>query len=250
MLSISHRDPYLVAVHKPAGLLVHRSQLDRAASEFALQMLRDQLGRRVYPVHRLDRGTSGVLLFAFDAEVAATLGARFMSHEVEKTYLAVVRGVPAASGCIEHALTRRLDEPGRRTRRAAGEPQPATTRFRRLDECELPCEVDRYPSARYSLLEVSPLHGRRHQIRRHLKHAAHPVIGDSTYGKGRHNRFFAQHFGCHRLLLACVRMRLRHPLDETPLELVAPPAADFADVAARLGWSETLAALFETSADG
>lgn len=246
MLPIIHQDEHLIAVHKPAGLLVHRSQLARDASVFAVQLLRDQLGRRVYPAHRLDRGTSGVLVFAFDALTAGLLGERFAAGLVDKTYAAVVRGVAPEHGCIDHPLVRRIDEPGRTTRRSQAPPQPAVTRYRRIAECELPHAVDRYPTARYSLLALSPQQGRRHQLRRHLKHIAHPVIGDSTYGKGRHNRFFAEHLGCRRMLLACVRLRFSHPASGGPLDLFAAPATDFAEVAERLGWASALAALGDT----
>lgn len=236
MLDVIYQDDHLVAVHKPSGLLVHRSQLDRHASEFAVQMLRDQLGRHVHPVHRLDRATSGVLLFAFDTDVARRLGESFMTRAVHKSYLAVVRGTPDEQGEVEHALRVRDDLPGRATRHPPAAAQPALTRFRRLAACELPFAVDRYPTARYALMGLVPESGRRHQLRRHMKHLSHPVIGDSTYGKSRHNRFFAQQFGCSRLLLAAVELRLPHPLDGTPLRLCAPPSADFSAVLTALGW--------------
>lgn len=236
-LPIVHRDEYLCAIHKPAGLLVHRTPLDRGATRFAVQLLRDQLGRHVYPVHRLDRGTSGVLLFALDPDIARRLGAQFTTRTVTKRYLAVVRGHPPEAGVIDHPLARPHDDrdflPGDGT---GGEPRPAMTRFRRLAVAELPEAVDRYPTSRYALLELQPETGRRHQIRRHLKHAAHPVIGDSTYGKGPHNRLFTRLFGNHRLLLACVELRLIHPITGKPLALVAPPADDFVRVTAALQW--------------
>ena len=110
------------------------------------------------------------------------------------------------------------------------------TRYRRLAITELPHAVDRYPTSRYALLELFPETGRRHQLRRHLKHISHPIIGDATYGKGRHNRFFQELFGCHRLLLACREMRLVHPVSGSPLTLSAPLAADFSGVLKRLDW--------------
>ena len=240
-LVIIHRDRHLCAIHKPSGLLVHRTELDRGATRFAVQLLRDQLDRHVYPVHRLDRGTSGLLLFALDGAVARTLATQFLTREVAKRYVAVVRGHPAESGVIDHPLARRRDdfEP-RPTANASDEPQPAVTRYRRLAIAELPHAVDRYPTSRYALLELRPETGRRHQIRRHLKHLSHPVIGDATYGKGPHNRLFARLFDSHRLLLACVELRLTHPVTGDPLVLKAPPADDFARVAAALGWSGAL----------
>lgn len=237
MLGIIYRDEHLIAVHKPSGLLVHRSMIDRHETRFAVQLLRDQIGRRVHAAHRLDKGTSGVLLFALDAETAARLGQCFETQALRKTYLAVVRGHPPEHGIIDHPLSRRPDA----LDRGASDdrpPQPALTRYRRLATAELPHRVDRYPMSRYALLELSPQTGRQHQLRRHLKHISHPIIGDASFGKGRHNRLFTQLFGVDRLLLACVRMRLAHPYSGAPLDLVAPPDADFSRVVEGLGWSE------------
>ena len=236
MLPIIYQDERVVAIHKPSGLLVHRSELDRHETRFAVQLLRDQLGRHVYPAHRLDRGTSGVLVFALDKETARSLGGQFERQEVVKTYLAVVRGHPPEAGHIDHALSRRRDDAEWVGERSADDAQPAVTDFRRLATCELPHQVDRYPTSRYALVELTPHTGRRHQLRRHLKHIAHPIIGDATFGKGRHNRLFQQLFGCQRMLLACVRMQLRHPVDGRPLDLCAPPDGEFAAVLAALGW--------------
>ena len=238
MLPIIYQDERVVAIHKPSGLLVHRSELDRHETRFAVQLLRDQLGRHVYPAHRLDRGTSGVLVFALDKDTARALGGQFERQEVIKTYLAVVRGHPPEAGRIDHALSRRRDDAEWVGERSTDEAQPAVTDFRRLATCELPHQVDRYPTSRYALVELTPHTGRRHQIRRHLKHIAHPIIGDATFGKGRHNRLFQQLFGCHRMLLACVRMQLRHPVDGRILDLCAPPDGEFAAVLAALGWKE------------
>ena len=238
-LPILYRDDCLVAVHKPSGLLVHRSVLDVHEERFAVQILRDQIGRHVHPVHRLDKGTSGVLLFALDRETAALVSSAFERQAVRKTYLAVVRGHPPADGVIDHPLTRRFDDAERRPEPAAEAPaQDAVTHFRRLATAELPHRVDRYPTSRYALVELSPATGRRHQIRRHLKHISHPIIGDATFGKGRHNRLFAQLFGASRLLLACTRMQLAHPHSGEALDLGAPLADDFARVLDALGWSE------------
>jgi len=236
MLPILFQDEYLVAIHKPSGLLVHRSELDRHETRFAVQLLRDQLGRHVHPVHRLDRGTSGVLLFALDKDSARLLGGQFERQEVAKTYLAVVRGHPAEAGRIDHPLSRRRDDAEWRGDDASTEAQPAVTDFRRLARCELPYPVDRYPTSRYALVELSPHTGRRHQIRRHLKHVAHPIIGDATFGKGRHNRFFQQHFGCHRMLLACTALAFAHPRSGAPLRLTAAVDGAFAAVVDALGW--------------
>lgn len=239
MLPILFQDDRLVAIHKPSGLLVHRSELDRHETRFAVQLLRDQLGRHVYPAHRLDRGTSGVLLFALDRDTARVVGGQFERQEVAKTYLAVVRGHPPESGHIDHALSRRRDDAEWVGKDAFDAAQPAVTDFRRLATCELPHAVDRYPTSRYALVELYPQTGRRHQLRRHLKHIAHPIIGDATFGKGRHNRLFQELFGSSRMLLACTRLQLQHP-DGRPLDIMAPPDDDFARVLAALGWQAPL----------
>ncbi len=233
-LPIIHRDDWLIAIHKPSGLLVHRSDLDRHETRFAVQMLRDQIGRPVWPAHRLDRGTSGVLLFALDRQVGAALSGQFERGEVAKRYLAVVRGFPAESGVIDHPLAPLADAYAGIA--GGGAAQPASTRYRRLATAELPHRVDRYPCSRYALVALRPLTGRRHQLRRHMKHIAHPIIGDATHGKGAHNRLFLDLFGCQRLLLAAVALGLTHPVSGEPLSLRAPPAADFAHVLRRLGW--------------
>jgi len=236
-LPILFRDENLIAVHKPSGLLVHRSSLDRHETRFALQILRDQIGQPVFPVHRLDKGTSGVLLFALNREVVRSLNSQFESGEVAKTYLAVVRGHPPESGEIDHPLARMADEHAGISASVHEQPaQPARTRYRRLATVELPYQVDRYPSSRYALLELAPETGRWHQLRRHLKHISHPIIGDATHGKGRHNRLFQELFGCQRLLLAATELRLTQPLSGLALCLRAEVAADFSALIERLGW--------------
>jgi len=232
-LTILYRDELLIAIDKPPGLLVHRSDIDRHETRFAVQLLRDQIGRRVQPVHRLDKGTSGVLLFAFDAETARNLGKQFEMNAVQKTYLAVVRGWPPESGVIDAPLLRHHDDYGGAMPQA--EPQAAVTRYCRLATIELPYEVEGYPTSRYALVELQPLTGRRHQLRRHLANIAHPIIGDATYGRGRHNRFFQQQFECRRLLLACVELRFRHPAGDE-LCIRAAPDGDFAKLLERFGW--------------
>lgn len=234
-LPVLFQDDCLIAVHKPSGLLVHRTDIDRHETRFAVQILRDQIGHKVYPVHRLDKGTSGILLFALNPEIAREVGGQFERNEVAKTYLAVVRGHPPESGEIDHPLTRQFDD---YEWKADGDhvPQDAVTRYRRLAVCELPYAVDRYPTSRYALSELHPLTGRRHQLRRHLKHISHPIIGDATYGKGRHNRLFQELFGSHRMLLASVRTQLTHPVSGQALLLEAPPSGDFASVLLQLGW--------------
>lgn len=221
-LSIIYRDEMLIAINKPSGLLVHRSEIDRHETRFAVQLLRDQIGQPVFPVHRLDKPTSGVLLFALNADCARKLGDIFFQHQLQKTYVAVVRGVAPESGTIHHPLTEELDKFTDRKAQQDKPPQSALTHFKTLAQIELPLAVDKYPSSRYSLVECKPQTGRKHQLRRHLKHISHPIIGDAKHGKGIHNRFFQEHFGCHRLLLAATELELLHPYSGEPLRLSAP----------------------------
>jgi len=213
-LVILHRDDDLVAVDKPSGMAVHRGWARDGVP--ALQVLRDQLGRHVYPVHRLDRATSGVLLFALSGESARQVQVQLEAHEVGKRYLALCRGCDPALVRVDHPLAREED----------GEPRPAVTDFKLLGRFE-----------RYGLYEARPLTGRRHQIRRHLKHASHPIIGDTKYGKGEHNRIFRQRFGFHRLALHASEMRLRHPRSGEPLQVQAPLPPELARLLSELGLS-------------
>lgn len=232
-LPLLYRDDHLVAVHKPAGLLVHRTALARGEHEFLVQRLRDQLGRRVYPVHRLDRPTSGVMVLALDPESAMRLGAAFTKRRVTKRYLAVVRGIGPERERLDYALR---EEDGRRPK-AEMPAQTAVTEVRRLDRVELPVPVDRYPQARYSLMEACPLTGRRHQIRRHLSRRGYPIIGDAKHGKGNHNRFFAAQLDCPRLLLAAVGLAFDHPTEPRRLALSCALDSPMTRLFERFGWT-------------
>jgi tRNA pseudouridine65 synthase len=213
-LRLLYRDEHWVAIQKPAGMLMHRSALANRATSFVLQALRDQLGRRVYPVHRLDRATSGVLLFGLSGAAARCLGEACTAPSAVKLYHAVVRGWVSERGAIDHPV---------RDPDSGGNPRPALTRYRRLAHIELPYAVDRYPTSRYSLVEILPATGRRHQIRQHFKHIHHPLIGDTSYGKGRHNRFFREQFGIARLLLEARLLRFPNPWGPGICEIVSYP---------------------------
>jgi tRNA pseudouridine65 synthase len=214
-----HEDARLLVVDKPPGLLVHRSALDAHERDSVVDRIECETGRRPWPVHRLDRGTSGVLVLARDAEAARSLGAAFETGAVAKRYLALVRGWPADAGRIDHPLARDPE------RASAGQPtRPAVTRYAVLARFDWPFSVDpRHPSARYALIEAFPETGRRHQIRRHLKHAGHPLVGDATHGKGVHNRAVAAWLGVTRLWLHAATLELPHPDDGRPLRIDAPP---------------------------
>ncbi len=230
MLPILHQDAHLIAIDKPAGLLVHRSGLDAGETRFALQLLRDQIGQPVWPVHRLDKGTSGVLLFALSARAASAASAASAAFEsgqgVVRTYHAVVRGWPADGGVIDHPLKRLADD-ARPSARALVV-QPAVTRFRTLARYALPLPYGAFAQTRCALLALQPDTGRRHQLRRHCKHLGHPIIGDATHGKGPLNRALAGWLGLQRLWLHAAALALPHPLTGEPLHIQAPPGAEWA----------------------
>ncbi len=228
MLEILYQDDALVAVNKPAKLAVHRSKLVGPADEFLVDLLRAQIGDNVYLAHRLDRATSGVLLAARSREVAAALGGQFMARTVRKQYLVVVRGWPEpAEDVVDYPL------PGSRQ---TGPRREARTRYRRLATIEVPIALGRYRQQRYALLLAEPQSGRFRQIRKHLAHIHHPVIGDCQHGRSDHNRLYRQHFGCHRMLLHAWRIHLTHPVSGATMQLEAPLDEAFAGLLTRFGW--------------
>lgn len=230
-LTVLYRDDRLIAVDKPSGLLVHHSYIARDVRTVALQLVRRIVGRRVHAVHRLDRGTSGVLLFALDPDAARDTADLFAARRVDKTYYAVVRGHPPAEGRVDHPLNASKTGPRRE----------ATTDFTCRAHGELPIPVGRFPTARYGLLELRPHTGRRHQLRRHCCHLSHPIIGDTTYGDGRHNRLFRREFGAQRLLLYAARLRFAHPYTGAPIDLRCGPDPTLGAVCAAFGWPDPLA---------
>lgn len=226
-LALIHEDQDLVAVNKPAGLAAHRSSMVARDDDYLVDQARALTGRTLYLAHRLDRATSGVVLFAASKAVAAQLGQQFMARDIAKSYLAVVRGWLEPEGLIEQAL----DAPGRPRL------QPSSTRYRCLATTEQPWLLGRYQAQRYSLAEVEPLTGRYRQIRRHFHHISHHVIGDTSEGRGDHNRLFRQHLGVHRMLLHAWRIALRHPASGAALSLQAPWDVEWQRVLAAFGWS-------------
>jgi tRNA pseudouridine65 synthase len=239
MLEILYHDDALIAVNKPAGLAVHRSKMVGDADTFLIDLLREQLGGTLYLAHRLDRATSGVLLVARSTEVAAALGEQFMGRDVHKQYLTVVRGWPEpAEGVIDYPL------PGSRE---SGPRREARTCYRRLATVEVPIALGRYPQQRYAWVLAEPQTGRFRQIRKHMAHIHHPVMGDCQHGRSDHNRLYKQYFSCHRMLLHAWRLSFRHPVDGRPMLLEAPLDAAFRALLQRFDWSlpgaETISAM-------
>jgi tRNA pseudouridine65 synthase len=221
---ILYRDPDCIAIHKPQGVLVHYSRSAGREGPCVVPALRQQLGRIVFPVHRLDRPTSGVLLLALTVEATRRLSHQFEQRLVTKNYMALVRGHCDDSGCIDRPLKPPRD---RWNRSEQSQPQAALTRFTTLARSELPFPVGRYETSRYSLLSLSPASGRRHQIRRHLKHISHPVIGDTTHGDRDHNRFFASQFGIQRLLLVANQLIFQQPFSGQTITVQSTSGSEF-----------------------
>ncbi len=225
LLHVLHADAAIVAIDKPAGLLVHRSALDAHETRSAADLLRAQLGAPVWMLHRLDKATSGVLAFARGVEVASAVGQAFETGRVRKRYLALVRGWPPSDGEIDYALARDPELA------SAGQVRlPAVTRYRRLACFDWPFPDGRHATSRYALVEVEPLSGRRHQIRRHFKHIAHPLVGDTTHGKSAHNRAVAAWLGTSRLWLHACRLELPAHAGGAALVIESPPGAEWASL--------------------
>lgn len=235
-LKILYRDDFLVAIDKPPGLLVHKTYLARKEQYFAMQMLRDQLGQYVYPVHRLDRPTSGVLLFALSSDSARLMSEVFVGRQIRKGYLAIIRGHLMGSDTLDYPLKEELDKIADKFADRDKEAQQALTHWRGLETSEIPFSVGRYPSSRYSLMALAPLTGRKHQLRRHMAHLRHPIIGDTTHGDGGHNRLFRERFDCRRLLLHAGQLSFPHPVTGELVDIHAPLDEGFRAVCQHLGW--------------
>lgn len=235
-LPIVYQDEYLIVVDKPSGLLVHRSMIDKNETRFAMQIVRDQIGQYVYPVHRLDKPTSGLLVMALSPEIAALLSEQFQQKTVIKTYLAVVRGYAEAHGVIDYPLKEELDKMTDQKANRNKPAQDAVTEFRTLQQSELNIPVGRYNTARYSLVELKPKTGRKHQLRRHMKHVFHPIVGDTTYGDGKHNDMYRNHFGLSRLLLIAKNIEFMHPVTNSKLMLSSQLGIECCNIFSQLGW--------------
>lgn len=226
MLEIIYKDEEIVAINKPNGLLVHRSPIASRETVFAVQTLRDQLEQDVFLIHRLDRKTSGVLLFALNREVARELTEQFVDRTVSKRYLAIVRGYFPESVTVDYDLTN-----------DRGKVQDAVTEFKRLCTTELDIPLGNHNTSRYSLIEARPFTGRQHQIRKHCSHLRHPIIGDRPYGCSKQNRLFKVRWNMMTSLLHAKELRLRHPVDGRELILEAGLNPEFVRMIGVLGLS-------------
>jgi tRNA pseudouridine65 synthase len=223
VLEILFQDADFVAINKPHGLLVHRSPIAADADVFAVQLLRNQLGQKVYPVHRLDRKTSGVLLFALNEEMNKSLQEAFMAKKVLKKYVALVRGFAPESATIDYPLTNE-----------AGKIQEAITHFKRLQTIEIPLPFGKFDTSRYSLLELQPESGRMHQIRKHLAHIFHPIIGDRPHGCNKQNKFFLENWEMKNMLLYASELQFMHPVLQEEITIKAGFQMEFTRILAVL----------------
>lgn len=222
VLEILYEDEYLVVINKPSGLLVHKSMIDKHEIYFAMKILSLQIGKWVYPVHRLDKPTSGVLLFALDSHTAKLMSEQFFSHTIEKTYIAIGRGYVEEAGVIEHALLEKLDKIAHKDKSQDREAKEAVTAFKCLGKVEINASVGKYDTVRYSLVELKPKTGRKHQLRRHMKHINHHLLGDTKYGRGEHNKFVRERYEINRLMLHAISLEVKHPYTQEKLIFKAP----------------------------
>jgi len=225
MLDILYADGHLIAINKPHGLLVHRSSIAADAEQFALQLLRDQIGQKVYPVHRIDRKTAGVLLFALDKNTEIAMQQQFMRDEVSKRYLAIVRGHTPDAEEIDYPL-----------RKENGTLQEAFTSYTTLNRAELDVPFGAHSTSRYSLISVTPKTGRMHQIRKHMAHVFHPIIGDRTHGCNKQNRLFKDRWQMETMLLHAAELRFDHPVSGNIIRILAPLRPEFEQVMTLMGW--------------
>jgi tRNA pseudouridine65 synthase len=229
MLSVIYQDDFLIAINKPHGLLVHRSSIAADVQEFALQMLRDQIDRHVFPAHRLDRKTGGVLLFALDKSTEVAMQQQFAANEVHKSYLAIVRGHTPDAGEIDYPL-----------RKENGTLQDAFTAYKTLAHAELPVAFGKHSTSRYSLIEAKPTTGRMHQLRKHFSHIFHPIIGDRTHGCNKQNKLFTETWELSTMLLHALTLEFDHPLNKIPISIKAPLQPEFIRMMDVMGWNDVV----------
>ena len=226
MLDILYQDEHLIAINKPHGLLVHRSPIARNADSFAVQELRDQIDQYVYPVHRLDRKTSGVLLFTKKQELIAPLQMQFANHQVSKRYLAILRGYTTDHDSIDYPL-----------KNDKGKIQEAITEYETLERVEIQVPFGKFSTSRYSLVLAKPQTGRMHQLRKHFAHILHPIIGDRPHGCNKQNKLFLEKWNMSSMLLHAYQLAIIHPLSDQQILIEAPLSSEFQRALSFLGFT-------------
>lgn len=224
MLEILYRDEHLIAINKPHGLLVHRSSIANDASEFALQLLRDQIGQAVYPAHRLDRKTGGILLFSLDKATDQKTQSLFQDKKMDKRYLAILRGYCPEEGTIDYPLLKEN-----------GTSQEAITHYKRIATAEIHVPQGKFPTSRYSLVEANPETGRMHQLRRHFAHIMYPIIGDRPHGCNKQNKMWKERFEMDTMMLHASVLKFVHPWTDEKIEIKANIKSEFKRVLEILG---------------
>lgn len=216
VIELIYKDGDLLAINKPCGLLVHKTKIAADADTSVLKILRKQLEQKLYTIHRLDRKTSGVLLFGLDKNIVQLVQKEFMEHRVEKKYMAIVRGFFPEKIEVNHALTNDRNKT-----------QEANTFFQKIKQTELDIPFGKFQTSRYSLIEAFPKTGRQHQIRKHLNHLRHPIIGDRPHGCNKQNKLFKEKWNFTTMLLHAKTLKLIHPISKSPFSLEAPLSAEF-----------------------
>ena len=227
LLEILYQDSDLVAINKPHGLLVHKTAIAADTNQCAVQMLRDQLGKRVYPVHRLDRKTAGVLLFSLNEEMNSLMQKQFAEGLVKKKYHAIVRGFTEDSLEIDYPL-----------KRDDGVMQEAFTALETLQKTEVALQIGKHATSRYSLVELSPSTGRMHQLRKHMAHIFHPIIGDRPHGCNKQNKFFKDELDMTTMLLHAIELEFDHPVTRQKIHIEADYQPEFKRMLDVLAFSE------------
>lgn len=206
-----YQDEHYIAINKPPGYIVHKSSIARNAPLVVLQLLRDQIGQKVYPVHRLDRKTSGILIFALAPESNRLLAQQFENHFIEKEYIAFVRGWTESEGLIDYNLVNEK-----------GKSQTAITSYETIEKFEIDLPLGKFPTSRYTKVRLLPKTGRMHQLRRHMAHIFHPIIGDRPHGCNKQNRLWKQTFEMDTMMLHAKRLSFIHPYSNTKIKIIAP----------------------------
>ena len=230
MLKILYQDDDFIAINKPNGILVHRTKIAQDTEGFALQLLRNQIKQRVYPIHRLDKPTSGVLLFGLHSEAAKQMVTAFTNRTIEKQYWAIVRGYTEKEAVIDYALQIDKYKPRKQ----------AITEYKTIQKIEIPQPIGRYKTARYSWIEATPKTGRMHQLRKHFKHIFHPIIGDRKYGDRDHNRYFREELGYTSLFLLARSLKFVHPFSKETITITAPLSEEMAQVFQSFNWETSV----------
>ena len=228
IVEIVHQDEHCIVVNKPNNILVHHAYHSRNKSEedSLLQLLEQQLGKKLYPIHRLDRKTSGIILLATETSYVSKFQELFTHHEIQKTYYGIVRGFAPESKVIDSPVKGR----------DADVYKEAETQMHTLAKIQLEIPVKPYDSSRYSLVKLLPKTGRLHQLRIHMNKISHPLLNDAKYGDKNHNLMFEEKFGWRKLFLHAASLQFQHPFTQELLSLQATFPEDWVKAFQEFSW--------------